>query len=67
MTGYLVRRLLSGMLLVVALTWIAFALFWLLPAQPWRAIVFDQNPTRAEIAAAGLDREAKISEGASAR
>jgi peptide/nickel transport system permease protein len=60
--SYVVRRLLSGLLLVFALTWLAFALFRLIPADPWRAILNDptQNYTLAQIKAAnhklGVDR-----------
>ena len=41
-------------MIVFALTWITFALFWLLPAEPWRAVVTDPVPTKSEIAAANL-------------
>ena len=42
--SYIVRRVLSGLVIVFALTWMTFALFWLLPAEPWRAIVTDPEP-----------------------
>jgi peptide/nickel transport system permease protein len=67
MVSYLIRRVLSGLLLVLALTWVAFALFWLLPAEPWRAIVYDAHPTHAQIAAAdhklGVDRPVVVQYG----
>ena len=44
--SYIVRRLLSGLVIVFALTWMTFALFWLLPAEPWRAVVTDPVPTQ---------------------
>ena len=50
--SYIVRRLLSGLLIVFALTLVTFALFWLLPAEPWRAVLFETNPTKAQIEAA---------------
>jgi peptide/nickel transport system permease protein len=66
---YIVRRVLSGLLIVFALTWIAFALFWLLPAEPWRAVLNDptRQYTKAEIAAAnhklGVDRPVVVQYG----
>ncbi len=67
MVSYLVRRVLSGLLLVFALTWIAFTLFWLLPAEPWRAVVYDVHPTKAQIAEAnhklGVDRPVVVQYG----
>ena len=45
--SYIVRRLFSGLVIVFALTWITFALFWLLPAEPWRAVVTDPVPNKA--------------------
>src|SRR5712692_7939489 len=67
MTTYIVRRVFSGVLIVFALTWLAFALFWLIPSEPWRAIVFDPHPTRAEIKAAnhklGVDRPVVVQYG----
>jgi len=66
-TTYIVRRVFSGVLLVFALTWMAFVLFWLIPAEPWRAIVFDPHPTQAEIKAAnhklGVDRPVVVQYG----
>ena len=67
--SYVVRRVLSGLLLVFALTWLAFILFWLIPSEPWRAVLND--PTRsysaAEIAAAnhklGVDRPVIVQYG----
>jgi peptide/nickel transport system permease protein len=62
MTTYILRRLISGLLLVFLLTLITFALFRLVPAQPWRAILSNpfENYTQADIEAAerklGLDR-----------
>jgi peptide/nickel transport system permease protein len=67
--SYIVRRILSGLLIVFALTWIAFALFWLLPAEPWRAVLNDptRSYTKAEIAAAnhklGVDRPVVVQYG----
>ena len=65
--SYIVRRLLSGLVIVFALTWITFALFWLLPAEPWRAVVTDPVPTKAEITAAnhklGVDRPVVVQYG----
>ena len=65
--SYIVRRVLSGLVIIFALTWITFALFWLLPAEPWRAIVTDPDPTKAEIAAAnhklGVDRPVYVQYG----
>ncbi len=67
MSGYLVRRVFSGLVIVFALTWVTFALFWLLPAEPWRAIVYDANPTPAQIKAAnhqlGVDRPVVVQYG----
>lgn len=60
--SYIVRRLLSGLVLVFALTWLAFALFRLIPSDPWRAILNDptEHYTEADIKAAnhklGVDR-----------
>jgi peptide/nickel transport system permease protein len=60
--SYIVRRLLSGLVLVFALTWLAFALFRLIPSDPWRAILNDptEHYTEADIRAAnhklGVDR-----------
>jgi peptide/nickel transport system permease protein len=57
----------SGLVIVFALTWMTFALFWLLPAEPWRAIVSDPSPSKAEIAAAnhklGVDRSVFVQYG----
>jgi peptide/nickel transport system permease protein len=67
--GYVVRRLLSGLLVVFLLTLITFLLFRLVPAEPWRAIITDPtvSPTPAEIAAAnhklGLDRPLLVQYG----
>jgi peptide/nickel transport system permease protein len=65
--SYIVRRVLSGLVILFALTWITFALFWLLPAEPWRAIVANTNPSKAEIAAAnhklGVDRPVVVQYG----
>ena len=65
--SYILRRLFSGLVIVFALTWITFALFWLLPAEPWRAVVTDPVPTKAEIAAAnhklGVDRPVFVQYG----
>ncbi len=69
MTIYLVRRFFSGLLLVFALTWLAFALFWLIPADPWRAILNDttRSYSLAEIKAAnhklGVDRPVIVQYG----
>jgi peptide/nickel transport system permease protein len=70
MIGYIVRRFLSGLVLVFALTWITFALFWLVPAQPWRALLpsyLYPNPTLAQIQAAnhklGVDRPVIVQYG----
>ncbi len=69
MTTYIVRRLLSGLLLVFALTWLAFVLFWLIPADPWRAILNDstRSYSLAEIKAAnhklGVDRPVIVQYG----
>jgi len=58
---------LSGLVIVLALTWITFALFWLLPAEPWRALVVEPSPTKAQIAAAnhklGVDRPVYVQYG----
>jgi peptide/nickel transport system permease protein len=67
--NYIIRRLFSGLLLVFALTLLSFALFWLIPNDPWRAILND--PTRqytpAEKAAAnhklGVDRPVVVQYG----
>jgi peptide/nickel transport system permease protein len=65
--SYIVRRLLSGFVILLALTWITFALFWLLPAEPWRAILFEPSPTKAQIAEAnhklGVDRPVVVQYG----
>ncbi len=67
--SYIVRRLLSGLLLAFALTWMAFALFWLIPADPWRAILNDSSRSYslAEIKAAnhklGVDRPVMVQYG----
>ena len=65
--SYIVRRLLSGLLIVFALTLVTFALFWLLPAEPWRAVLFEANPTKAQIEAAnhklGVDRPVIVQYG----
>ena len=66
---YLVRRVFSGLLLVFALTCLTFALFRLIPHDPWRAVLTD--PTRqytpSEIAAAnhklGVDRPVLVQYG----
>ncbi len=70
MIGYIVRRFLSGLVLVFALTWITFALFWLVPAQPWRALLPSYqypNPTPAQIQTAnhklGVDRPVIVQYG----
>jgi len=66
-SGYIVKRVFSGLLIVFALTWVTFALFWLLPAEPWRAVVFEANPTKAQINAAnhklGVDRPVAVQYG----
>jgi peptide/nickel transport system permease protein len=58
--SYIIRRVFSGLVIVFALTWVTFALFWLLPAEPWRAVLFESNPTEAQKKAAehklGVDR-----------
>jgi peptide/nickel transport system permease protein len=67
--SYIIRRVFSGLLLVFALTLLAFSLFWLIPNEPWRAILND--PTRqytpAEKAAAnhklGVDRPVAVQYG----
>ncbi len=65
--SYIIRRVLSGLVILLALTWITFALFWLLPAEPWRAIVGDLNPSKAQIAEAnhklGVDRPVVVQYG----
>ena len=65
--SYIVRRVFSGLLIVFALTWVTFALFWLLPAEPWRAILFESNPTAAQIKEAnhklGVDRPVVVQYG----
>jgi peptide/nickel transport system permease protein len=65
--SYIIKRVFSGLLIVFALTWVTFALFWLLPAEPWRAILFEAHPTRAQIAAAnhklGVDRPVVVQYG----
>jgi peptide/nickel transport system permease protein len=66
---YVVRRLLSGLLLVFVLTLITFGLFWVVPAEPWRAIYPDPfaHPTAAQKAAAehklGVDRPVLVQYG----
>src|SRR6266511_367056 len=67
---YIVRRLLSGLLLCFALTWVTFALFWFLPAEPWRAVLPSYqypHPTPAQIKAAnhklGVDRPVAVQYG----
>jgi peptide/nickel transport system permease protein len=66
---YIVRRILSGLLLVFALTLLSFALFWLIPNDPWRAILNDptQQYTAAQKAAAnhklGVDRPVVVQYG----
>ena len=65
--SYIIRRVFSGLLIVFALTWVTFALFWLLPAEPWRAVLFETNPTKAQIEAAnhklGVDRPVVVQWG----
>jgi peptide/nickel transport system permease protein len=65
--SYIIRRVFSGLLIVFALTWVTFALFWLLPAEPWRAVLFESNPTEAQIKAAnhklGVDRPVVVQWG----
>jgi ABC-type dipeptide/oligopeptide/nickel transport system permease component len=65
--SYIIRRVFSGLLIVFALTWVTFALFWLLPAEPWRAVLFETNPTKAQIDAAnhklGVDRPVVVQWG----
>lgn len=69
MIRYVVRRLLSGLLVVFLLTLITFLLFRLVPAEPWRAIITDPtvSPTPAQIEAAnqklGLDRPLLVQYG----
>jgi peptide/nickel transport system permease protein len=59
---YLFARLVSGLVMVFALLLVTFALFWLIPTEPWRAIITDPtaHPTQAEKEAAehqlGVDR-----------
>ena len=66
---YLLGRLFSGLVLVFALTLITFALFWLIPAEPWRAIYSSPNdhPTQAQKDAAehqlGVDRPVIVQYG----
>jgi peptide/nickel transport system permease protein len=66
---YILRRVLSGLLLVFALTLLSFALFWLIPNDPWRAILNDpaQQYTAAQKAAAnhqlGVDRPVVVQYG----
>jgi peptide/nickel transport system permease protein len=65
--SYIVRRVLSGLAIVLAITWVTFALFWLLPAEPWRAVLFEPNPTKEQIAQAnhqlGVDRPVVVQYG----
>jgi peptide/nickel transport system permease protein len=65
--SYIIRRLFSGLLIVFALTWVTFALFWLLPAEPWRAVLIETNPTKAQIKEAnhklGVDRPVVVQWG----
>jgi peptide/nickel transport system permease protein len=66
---YLLGRLLSGLVMVFALLLVTFALFWLIPAEPWRAIYpgSDQHPTQAQKDAAehqlGVDRPVIVQYG----
>src|SRR5215211_955272 len=66
---YLLRRLLSGLVMVFALLLVTFALFWLIPQEPWRAILSDPtaHPTQAEKDAAehqlGVDRPVLVQFG----
>lgn len=66
---YIIRRVFSGLLLVFALTLLAFSLFWLIPNDPWRAILNDptRQYTAAEKAAAnhklGVDRPVVVQYG----
>lgn len=59
---FLLARLLSGLVMVFALLLVTFALFWLIPQEPWRAIITDPtaHPTQAEKDAAerqlGVDK-----------
>jgi peptide/nickel transport system permease protein len=65
--SYIIRRVFSGLLIIFALTLVTFSLFWLLPAQPWRAILYDPNPTPAQIKDAnhklGVDRPVVVQYG----
>ena len=65
--SYIVKRVFSGLLIVFALTWVTFALFWLLPAEPWRAVLFDPAPTKEQIKEAnhklGVDRPVVVQYG----
>jgi peptide/nickel transport system permease protein len=67
--SYIIRRVLSGLLLVLALTLLAFSLFWLIPNDPWRAILNDPTKqyTPAQKAAAnhklGVDRPVVVQYG----
>lgn len=67
--SYIIRRVFSGLLLVFALTLLAFSLFWLIPNDPWRAILNDPSRqyTPAEKAAAnhklGVDRPVVVQYG----
>jgi peptide/nickel transport system permease protein len=67
MMGYIVRRVLSGLLLVFALTWMAFVLFRLIPTEPWRAVISDPHPTQTQIDVAnhklGVDRSIVVQYG----
>jgi peptide/nickel transport system permease protein len=66
---YIIRRVFSGLVLVFALTLLAFSLFWLIPNDPWRAILNDptRHYTAAEKAAAnhklGVDRPVVVQYG----
>ena len=65
--SYIVRRIFSGLLIVFALTWVTFALFWLLPAEPWRAVLSDPAPTAEQMKEAnhtlGVDRPVVVQYG----
>lgn len=67
--SYIIRRVFSGLLLVFALTLLAFSLFWLIPNDPWRAILNDptRQYTSAEKVAAnqklGVDRPVVVQYG----
>jgi peptide/nickel transport system permease protein len=67
--SYIIRRLFSGLLLVFALTCLTFALFRLIPTEPWRAILNDptRHYTPADIRAAnhqlGVDRPLVVQYG----